>query len=101
MPYIPQRNRARIRECAESLADAVKMEGEANYAVTVLMHALTRKWGCSYTMMARLMGMLECVKQEYYRRVMQPYEDKKMLDNGDIELIDGFDIVKHIFQEVL
>jgi hypothetical protein len=25
------------------------------------------------------------IKQEYYRRVAEPYEDKKIIENGDIK----------------
>jgi hypothetical protein len=30
-------------------------------------------------------GVLENIKQEYYRRVAEPYEDKKIIENGDIK----------------
>lgn len=30
------------------------------------------------------MGVLECVKQEYYRRVAIPYEDQAKERNGDV-----------------
>jgi len=30
------------------------------------------------------MGVLECIKQEFYRRAVAPYEDKKKEENGDV-----------------
>jgi len=30
------------------------------------------------------MGVLECVKQEFYRRRAVPYEEEKIEENGDI-----------------
>jgi hypothetical protein len=30
--------------------------------------------------------MLECAKQEFYRRNTAPYEDEKVLENGDVWL---------------
>jgi len=32
-----------------------------------------------------MIGVLECVKQEFYRRKVAPYEDIKIIENGDIE----------------
>jgi hypothetical protein len=29
-------------------------------------------------------GVLENIKQEFYRRIASQYEDKKILENGDI-----------------
>ena len=31
------------------------------------------------------MGVLSCVGAEFYRRVIAPYEDKKIIQNGDVE----------------
>ena len=31
-----------------------------------------------------MIGALECCKQEYYRRIIAPYEDKKIEENGDV-----------------
>lgn len=33
---------------------------------------------------AVMLGILESVKQEYYRRVVAPYEDIKIQENGDV-----------------
>lgn len=33
--------------------------------------------------LADVLGTLECVKLEFYRRVVAPYEDKKCAENGD------------------
>ena len=32
----------------------------------------------------RSMGVLECIKSEWYRRQVGPYEDKKIRENGDV-----------------
>jgi hypothetical protein len=34
--------------------------------------------------MAQVVAALECAKLEFYRRVVAPYEDKKMIENGDV-----------------
>jgi hypothetical protein len=38
----------------------------------------------SYSKIAIITGVLENVKQEFYRRAAAPYEDKKILQNGDV-----------------
>ena len=39
----------------------------------------------SYPKVAVITGVLENIKQEYYRRVAENYENKKILENGDIK----------------
>lgn len=39
----------------------------------------------SYGKIAMITGVLENIKQEQYRRVAGPYEDKKIVENGDIK----------------
>jgi hypothetical protein len=38
----------------------------------------------SYSKVAMITGVLENIKQEFYRRIASFYEDKKILENGDI-----------------
>jgi hypothetical protein len=38
----------------------------------------------SYTNINAVIGVLECVKLELYRRLAASYEDKKVVENGDI-----------------
>jgi hypothetical protein len=38
----------------------------------------------TYTEYNALVGVLECVKQEFYRRAVSSYEDKKKEGNGDV-----------------
>jgi hypothetical protein len=39
----------------------------------------------SYKKIAVITGVLENIKQEYYRRIAVPYEDEKIVENGDIK----------------
>jgi hypothetical protein len=32
----------------------------------------------------KAVGVLECIKMEFYRRVAAPYEDTKIEQNGDV-----------------
>jgi len=38
-----------------------------------------------YASSQRFIGELECAKTEVYRRIIAPYEDKKIKENGDVE----------------
>jgi hypothetical protein len=40
----------------------------------------------NYNKIAMITGVLENVKQEFYRRAASQYEDKKILTNGDIKV---------------
>jgi hypothetical protein len=34
-----------------------------------------------------IIGVLEAAKTEFYRRIIAPYEDIKIQDNGDMEVL--------------
>lgn len=57
------------------------IEGELNFLITRILLATNPKRYSDYN---KLVGVLECVKQEFYRRSIAKYEDKKIQENGDI-----------------
>jgi len=89
MPYIPQENRKKLdekiiplfREAANShhRGDV----GDVNYCISQLIWRLFQE-NPTYRRACELMGTLECAKAEFYRRVVAPYEDKKIEANGDL-----------------
>lgn len=85
MPYIKQANRNRfdalMTEFNKSLpADA----GELNYVLTKICDRYLQVKNPSYAVINEIVGVLECAKQELYRRVAAPYEDEKKKLNGDV-----------------
>jgi len=58
--------------------------GELNYAITSIVIDYLEVHGLSYNTINEIVGALECAKQEFYRRVAIPYEDKKIEENGDV-----------------
>lgn len=60
---------------------AEEVDGELNYVVTKLLKGI---YPLRYFHINRAIGLLECVKQEFYRRVAAPYEDKKIKESGDV-----------------
>jgi hypothetical protein len=55
-----------------------------NWKFTLLIVAYMKSQGLSYQAINDVLGALEGAKQEFYRRVVVPYEDQKILDNGDV-----------------
>lgn len=78
MPYIRTEDRPGV------IIDGPTTAGELNYAITKLCVDYTSFMGECYTTINEVIGALECAKQEFYRRVAAPYEDKKIKENGDV-----------------
>jgi hypothetical protein len=58
--------------------------GELNRAITKLLVKYVHDQKPRYETFNDVMGALEAAKAEFYRRVVAPYEDKKIVENGDI-----------------
>lgn len=84
MPYIKHDLRLKF-ECALSqLEGSIEDAGELNYVITSICHQLLREKGVKYSKLNEIVGALECAKLELYRRVAADYEDKKIIENGDV-----------------
>lgn len=79
MPYI----NSAIRESLESGRSAMA-SGELNYLVTKLCTEYVNRRGKSYATINDVVGVLECAKLEFYRRLVAPYEELKRSENGDV-----------------
>ena len=97
MPYIVKEKREQVDTQLGYLIDAITetsrgdvsaLPGILNYCITVLIKStyrlVTGKAKLSYADHNSAVGMLECAKQEFYRRNTAPYEDEKALENGDV-----------------
>lgn len=94
MPYIKKESRVFLDECIKDVVfkitdgnyltneEFLSISGEINYAFSRILS------GCmgdvSYSKIAIATGVLENIKQEFYRRIASVYEDKKIVENGDI-----------------
>ena len=79
MPYIQQSRREEITD-----SSLVETAGELNWLLTILINDYINKHGKSYQTLNEVIGVLECAKLELYRRVVSPYEEIKMQQNGDV-----------------
>ena len=82
MPYIKQERRKEIDPTILNFSP--KDAGDLNYVVTVMIDNFINWRGKNYKNFNEMIGALECCKQEYYRRIIAPYEDEKIKENGDV-----------------
>lgn len=81
MPYI----KVKDRDYLEFDSIPSRTPGELNYLLTeILMRHHSNYDPVSYSHFAELIGALEACKLELYRRIVAPYEDEKILENGDV-----------------
>ncbi len=108
MPYIKEQNRERLDGCIENMLGCLRDNvppnkdnpysnpykeqltndeflsicGDINYVFSRIISGVMGD--VSYPKIAIATGVLENIKQEFYRRVCQNYEDLKIRQNGDI-----------------
>ena len=82
MPYISQERRIALDGYNPPLHRA-ETPGELNYKITVLLKDFLDLHGTNYTNMNNIVGAVECAKQEFIRRIINPYENTKIEENGD------------------
>ena len=95
MPYIKEEARAILDDCIEKMVYCITdgnipsdtefatILGEINYSFSRILSGCAGK--TSYSKVAMITGVLENIKQEYYRRVATKYEEQKIIENGDIK----------------
>ena len=97
MPYISEDDRKELDTCIDQLTHCISdikhslnnphdfsiYLGRINYCFSRIISGLMGN--PSYTKIAMITGVLENIKQEFYRRVASPYEDIKIQQNGDIK----------------
>lgn len=75
MPYIEKARREDIK---------LETPGDLNYAFTMLAKTYLKDKGLSYQTCNDIVGALESAKMEFYRRIVIPYENSKIEQNGDV-----------------
>jgi hypothetical protein len=97
MPYITEEERLELDHAIETMGEAIKnyktalvnphnfanFLGRINYCFSRVLSIVMGD--VSYSKIAMATGVLENIKQEFYRRIAELYEDKKILENGDIK----------------
>ena len=93
MPYIKNEDRKELNDKIHALVDSINdvsednIDGVLNYVITTLltnsMRPDNKKW--RYKIFNRAIGVLECVKLEFYRRLVGQYEAECINSNGDVK----------------
>lgn len=86
MPYIKQDDRMKFDEGINNIIGALGEEwtaGELNYVISSIVWELFRMQK-KYQRANDIMGALEGIKLEFYRRKVAALEDEKILENGDL-----------------
>lgn len=87
MPYIRRELREQLDPAIETVKSAIgrlpagDADGIMNYAITKI---LTGIYGRRYSAYMAMVGTLEAVKLELYRKLAAPYEDRKAIENGEV-----------------
>jgi hypothetical protein len=93
MPYIKGFKRFRYDKSLSDLVlkmnDDASEDGELkagvlNYLVSTLCKHFILINGKNYENLNAVCGVLDCAKEEFRRRMINAYEDAKILENGDI-----------------
>ena len=88
MPYVTQVKREAFTSSVNKLMDTLAVNyyavGDINYIITRLMLAFIETHGKKYETYNAAIGVLECAKQELYRKSVSAYEDHKAIQNGDV-----------------
>lgn len=91
MPYIRKEDRVWCDGYIDGLVEGIdgmddneiEWAGQLNYIVSKICWDLFDQFP-SYAQGNKIMGVLVCAAQEFYRRKMVPYEEKKIKENGDL-----------------
>lgn len=85
MPYVDKSSRDKFRDVDfPYIVSRISKIGELNYLITKLVLCFMRFSGESYRTYNDIIGVLECVKLELYRKQASYYEDNKEKVNGGI-----------------
>ncbi len=87
MPYILPEDRLKLKPVTDAIAAAIDdgtSAGDLNYLMSLMAKAYVDAKGLRYEHLNAVVGALDSCKAEFQRRVVAPYEDKKIDENGDV-----------------
>ena len=84
MPYIIQEKRKKLDPIIAQITALPLLSGDVNFVITCILESF---YGAPlYEGLNSGLGVLEAVKQEFYRRRVVPFEEQKKRENGEVYL---------------
>jgi len=84
MPYIAEAERPALNIPIQNLAELIESKGDLNYVISELVGQLILKTKISYTQISEWIDAVDGAENELRRRLLDPYEDLKIDENGDV-----------------
>jgi len=87
MPYILATDRDKLKAATDAIVAAITKDtvaGDLNYMISLMAKAYIDAKGLRYEHLNAVVGALDSCKAEFQRRVVGPYEDRKIAENGDV-----------------
>lgn len=85
MPYTREERRTRQYYAIEELVDIIKDKGDLNHAICELTAlVIAKNGGMGYTNVSKWIDAVNGARKEMERRLLAPYEDIKIVENGDV-----------------
>ena len=84
MPYLKKEDKDKFKGMLKEMKKTPPTTaGEINFLVTSLVHEYMKSQGLNYQKINDVVGALDGAKVEFQRRIVGPYEDIKIKENGD------------------
>lgn len=84
MPYIKDKEKEEMANAIDELYMFVESKGDLNYAICELVGKIILFTGISYTNISEWIDAVHDAEEELRRRLLNPYEDLKIIENGDV-----------------
>jgi hypothetical protein len=85
MPYLKKQDKNKFNKIITQVKkQPPQTAGEINYLVTEIIHLYLASKGLNYQHINDIVGALDGAKVEFQRRIVGPYEDLKIQENGDV-----------------
>jgi hypothetical protein len=85
MPYTKENDRVGQYDPIEELAREIKVKGDLNHAICELTAlVILRHGGMGYANVSEWVDAVGGAHDEMRRRLLDPYEDEKIMENGDV-----------------
>ena len=97
MPYIKDEEKKKFTKFIHNLTTYINSKGDLNYVICEIVGRYIAQTGVSYTKMSEKIDTVHDAETELRRRLLDPYEDQKIIDNGDVP---SFKIILQIMREV-